>query len=172
MAILVPADFNLKGYIISKAEEKSTTLIPYMDRKIELLLRDTFGHVMYEEFVAGLLAETPKWLDIRDGKTYVIGTETYRWKGLKEALRPYICSTWLYDDITNVSDNGTSIAKQENEEKIDPIHQIVTWHNEFVFCFGYRCSKVDSLYGFLTYDKELYPTLKWKAPKPLNVFGL
>jgi len=114
-----------------------------------------------------------KWLVLKNGGVY---STSGRWVGMKKLLIPYIYSYWVGDAYDTNSGIGVVKAKAENATPISPKRRIVRAWNEYVRMVGdtYRWgyNTVNSLYGFVNANSDLYPDFVFTYPKRMNIFGL
>lgn len=218
---VVSSDFDLEPYNIPNLNGNNS-FTEYVSEKEEQALRELMGNVMYDQFVAGLVAlpavysiatdyavnaqvyqglsiwkslVTPnlaqplieganwtlleaknKWLQLRDGDIY---STTNLWKGIKKLLIPYIYSYWVGDAYDTNSGIGVVKAKGENSVQISPKRRIVRAFNEYVkmageynWPYSYRYDGVNTLYGFITANANLYPDFVYRAPRRMNIFNI
>lgn len=137
---------------------KSAFTTVWINRYENEYLKKVLGTSFALEFISAL-SGTPatKWTDLRDGKTYTVGTKTYEWIGFKDTvthLSPianYIYAMWQLNHYTRTDSSGESIAAVQNSLNADPIGKVnqawtrmKEWHSQ--------------LYHFLTNNSDTYDT--------------
>lgn len=189
------ADFNVIPYSIPNLAGSGpiNTFNTYVDEHEEDILKSLLGKTLYDAFIAGLDEDYPeqRWVDLRDGATYVHQYKTYEWVGMKKMLKPFIFQSWLTDTFDNNSGIGVVVAKAENAKVINPGNRISRAYNEFSRIAGNppECdAKLNTLYGYLniegaegTFDDSFdfsfqtfgdYFKYVWTSPGRKNTFQL
>lgn len=127
------------------------------EREPELLLA-LFGYELYKNYQAGIIAETQKYIDIRDGKEYTnrAGRLT-KWRGLKETvvepvvgppavagqyrslIANYVYYWHMRNNATVSTGTGEKTSKAQNAADASPRqkmssawNQMVQWNWELV----------------------------------------
>lgn len=194
----VPNDFDLPPYSIPNKEKVINTLQVYIDREEELVLKKLLGTELYKSFINGL-NDNPildKWTKLRNGTTYVIGSNSYEWLGLKDLLIPYIYFKWLSDTFDRHSGIGVVQGNAENSAVIDPSYRMSRAYNVFArkcgvyvprgvksddyyYSYDYRYREVyevyneeDTLYGFINANLSDYPNWRFIDPGLMNILNI
>lgn len=170
------SDFNLQPYNIPNLDG-SNNFEQFVEDYEELILKRMLGIELYNEFMEALEEDYPdqKWVDLRDGTTYQIDDRTYEWVGLmtrKGALVPYLYAMWTSFGYQEYTGNGVyTFPKVENSEPLGPIGS-TSAYARFLIMVGYKCNRINSLYGFLKANESDYPSLLWTDPGSYNAFDL
>jgi hypothetical protein len=169
-------DFDYQPYNIPNIDSESNRFNPFRDDYEELILKRMLGIQLYNEFIAALEEDYPdqKWLDLRDGATYILCDKTYEWRGLitrKGALVPYLYAMWTSIGYLQYQGTGYTFPKNENSETLGPIGSTAAYSN-FLMMVGYKCNHVNTLYGFLKANESDYPNILWTDPGSYNSFDL
>lgn len=135
---VVASDFDLPPYSIPNLDKVPNTFGPYVDQHEEEILISLLGASFYNSFIEGL-EEDPipeKWSDLRDGADYIIDTHTYKWKGMKNMLVPFIYSEWLSDTFDTLTGVGVVVGNPENSIARSPSARISRAWNQFAQTAG------------------------------------
>lgn len=116
-----------------------------------------------------LVEESNPWVLLRDGNIY---NTKYRWVGLKALLVPYIYSYWTGDAYDNNTGIGVVKAKGENSTVITPKRRIVAAYNSYSAIAGGCSQKLNTLYGYLSANEDLYADWEFIAPGRMNIFNI
>lgn len=170
---LTANNFTLVPYDLP-ASTMPNSFQAYVDEKEKEALIKVLGRELYLEFVEGLEEDYPddKWIDLRDGADYLYCEKQYHWYGVRDMLKPYVVSNYDRDFYDNRSKNGLVMAKVENSKNISPALRISREWVNFYKHVGNDCEQQDNLYGFLTANKDVYPSWRFCDPGKMNSFGL
>lgn len=145
----------------------STNFIPLYETEY---LKKALGYPLWKAFTEGLDVNpiAAKWTDLRDGKEYTVGNDTYYWNGFKNAekvspISYYVYCEYLTAQAVNVTGTGTTVNEKQNATSVSPAQNIARaytdmnelnktlWHfldnnrdtyteynSRFVECFGSR----------------------------------
>jgi hypothetical protein len=143
-------------------------------------LKAIFGYEFYTLFIAGLVATTQKYEDIRDGTTYTdTAGYTQEWQGFLTAGRNPIAN-YIYfyhrrDTITATDGIGEQSSAVENGSRVSPNYKMTQAWNEMV---EWNCK----LHDFLVANDDLYPEYVYLTTggdsayrelfTPINAFGI
>ena len=125
-------DFVLP-YNIPNVDRIFNTLEDYINVTEEDVLRKLLGDQFYEDFIQGLETSgsvEQKWLDLKDGATFTSDDKTYKYKGIKSVLVPYVYSQWLSDNASNYTGIGVTVSNAENSVVVPPTNSIIKAYNE------------------------------------------
>jgi len=98
-----------------------------------------------------LIEEGNRWLLLKNGNTYLISEKKYRWVGMVKALKALIWSRWVEYNAAQLTTNGLSTPKTENNIPTDPGQLICRAWNDWSEKVGGVCNPYNSLYGYLYY---------------------
>lgn len=175
-AILSPTeDFNLIPYNLPAKDLKGSTLTKFIEREEPIILKKIMGEKMYADWDAALelYPIDEKWTNLMDGIKYTYNGREYKWKGMKEMLRPYIYAIWLRGTVYgSVGVGGLQMPKAENGEYINPIRLIVNAYNDFATMCGTGCGHYGTMYGYIQSIKDEFPDFKFGDPGTMNTFNL
>lgn len=119
-------------------DEISAELTSYITRFEKEILISSLGYDLYNQF-ATALAGTPdqKWVDLRDGKTYVVDGITKKWDGFintdkKSLIAYYVYFQYLRYSSSYMATSGVKVSNSENSINISPIIKQVDAYNSCV----------------------------------------
>lgn len=133
------------------------------------LQNPNLGQPIVEGAYWTLAEEDNKWLLLKNGATYQTSRE---WVGMNKMLTPFIYAMWQDDKYSDSTGVAEAKGKAENADTITPKRKIVRAWNEFSRMTGNGKSKVNSLYGFLVVNQDLYPDFVYGDPGRMNIFNL
>ena len=81
-------------------------LDPYISRAQEMDLKPQLGPGLYKAFVDGVDAETAIYLTLLNGESYLCGTDTIDYSGIKPALAWFAYARYLGDQDSYSTVNG------------------------------------------------------------------
>jgi hypothetical protein len=187
---VVATDFDIPPYSIPNLQGNNS-FPEYVDNAEAEILKSLLGHSLYESFVEGLGTDYPdqKWVDLRDGDTYLFCNKTYEWAGMKKMLIPYVYQEWLYDTWDTYTGIGVVSGNSKNAKPVNPKRRIVNAYNMFSDMAGGHCQERNTLYGYLnaiastgdtfdgTFDSTFgtfkqYLRHNFKDPGTKNIFNL
>lgn len=171
MANLIDTSFfygDLSIAQITDAAVANTVTRVINEREPELLLA-LFGYELYKNYQAGIIANTPKYIDIRDGKEYTnrAGRLT-KWRGLKETvvapvigppavagqyrslIANYVYYWHMRNNATASTGTGEKTAKAQNATDASPRQKMASAWNQMV---QWNCKLVE----FLLSNQSDYP---------------
>lgn len=163
--ILVIEDFDTAPYNIPDTDDIENTLLVFIDEQERDFYRKIFGRpfsdslqLAYDNSVleVGAVALTERWDNIINGAEYQYNDLTYTWDGLKAAVKPYVYSRWVKEEMTRLTSSGEVSGKSENAVKENPGRRIVNAWNESFRLIGKRGLVKDTLYGLLYYSETIY----------------
>lgn len=169
--IIDPADFSDRPYKVPNQEESRDFTSFIENKENELAIKYLLGDALWTEFKTEL-AGTPaqKWIDLRDGATYLNGDTQYRYGGWVDMVRPAIFSEWLPPltyKLTNVGYVANS-TPQQAEMVIDQEPYLITRWNEFAAKVGYNANYwyncVNTFYGFMKANESNYDDWVFQMP--------
>lgn len=152
-------------YMIPNADRMGNTIIEFMHREQEHILRHTMSDKLYDDFINGLSVMTPlqKWIDLRDGKSYTVSGQVYLWGGIKSVLVPWSYSRWVRYNISHFTGIGTVTPTGENVMRISSVFVEATFYNE-------ASDKVKQMIHFIQNHDYEYDELRQIGH--MNVFSL
>jgi hypothetical protein len=161
------------------------------------ILKKCLGESLYNEFISGLSSQSiaQKWLDLRDGKTYVNNGLTIVWPGFKNAqkeslLTYFIYYKFLYFNGNFATTSGMRVANSENSRVTDSRNEQVFAYNKCLDLIGceeenikqnYQIIKLlinnkSTLYNFLKWSNEqnssTYPNWEFTKLEKINIFNI
>lgn len=165
--ILVSLSDFVFPYVIPNASRMENTLSTFIQNEQENILREVLGDKLYEDFITGISVATPqqKWVDLRDGKSFIYAGHTHLWKGMKSVLRPWIYSKWVRYNITHFTGIGTVKSDAENSMVISSVFVEATFHNE-------AADNVHALIAFIESGVHSYSYDRLKPLGYMNAFSL
>lgn len=140
------------------------------------ILIKSLGYDLYKAYIAGIGAGTPsqKWLDLRDGKEYLIDGIYYRWRGFQNALKDSFIAYYVYYKITKddpifASSVGLRSVNTENSTPIDKGYKQSEVYNIMV-------DQINEMHDFIEYqnsvDETTYPNFYPETINKVNPFGI
>jgi len=203
-------DYFIKSIYVPNVEEHnseaSVELEASIDRYSRQFLKLTLNNVLFSDLDSYItdgvlqLGAPQKWLNLVNGCDYLIGSDTYTWKGLIQTeglFKESILADYVYLNHYQTEANtmtGQVILEAKNGMHISPTAHLVTIWNEFVdkyqgsTCnqpkqyfhngilftdyYGNRASGYVSYLQFLTDNKEDYPDFAAPQLAYKNSFGL
>lgn len=181
------SDFDEIPYNLPVSEDAPNALSDLILFKEKEILRKLLGSATYNDFVNALFVNpnadplvpidesliAQKWKDLRDGADYEIGNKTYRYDGVKNFLKPFICAEWFDQNAENATSLGTSEPVMENSISVSPAIRISEYWNEFADLVGSCADELDTLYGFMSFRyEEDFPDWTFEDPGLKNEFDL
>ena len=161
---IVAADFETPPYNLPNLND-NTSFEDFVEEQEEEILRQLLGDSLYEAFIEGL-EEDPipqRWIDLRDGKSYTYNDKTYKWKGIKKMLKPFIYSQWVRHDTDTATGVGIVVGNAENSQVINSSHRIAFSWNHFSRLAGNTDDMELGIGNF--YDHFYYPYFNvWYTP--------
>lgn len=159
-------DFEIPPYSIPNLADPQDetasdgTFEDFVEEQEELELRMLLGDTLYEEFVTNIESTDEWWAKLRDGGSYTYNEKSYKWKGMKDMLVPYIWFMWMRWLETKKTQEGASLAVTENGERVSLARELCFAYNEYAHKSGFsECRSVrNTLYGLLKSDPEHYAT--------------
>lgn len=139
-----------------------------------ILSKHVLGMKLYTEFIQGLqVLPTPeqKWLDLLNGRVYVVDGVDRLYGGMKEFMIPYIYSEYLTTTYDNHAAIGITIAYAENSQTISPATRICNRWNEAVDIIG-GCNQINCIYDFLNANKDVYTGWVFKPMEKINIWNI
>lgn len=168
-------DFIGTDFNIPNVEKIAVRFTKYMQDKEEEVLVKILGVLLYEDLKAGWIEPYPvKWVRLRDGYTFLSGTTTYKFPGLKNAIAAYIYANWLIDTTVKYTGVGMIIPDVENGQTVSPARQIVDAWNQLARVVGRRNHIGPTLYGFTRWNSVDYPNIVYSdfELERINSFGI
>lgn len=175
---LTSADFDIYPYNIPAKQLQNTSFQDFVDKEEAKILKKILGIELYNLLVEEAELESDyraDWAnDLIDGVLYEYLGIQYEWNGLVEMLRPYIYALHLRANWDTHDEAGIVASKGENGEVISPALRIVNAYSEFYELMGNPDNMVNSLYGFLTVNRDLESLDTWVFTDPgrMNRFNL
>ena len=166
------------------------------------VLTDLLGYQLLEDFEAGVIAMTPKWLNLQDGDLYDVVndkgvTVKAKWRGLKDMLTPFVYARFLKKYQSSATQIGEMEEESQNANRVGILLTYVEAYNDGLLKFGidFTCySKYvpvqsfpripyyydyvlrGSAFGFITArneeDPTKYPNWYFTELKKANVFNI
>ena len=170
-------DFFYAPYNVPNQNEK-VSFQNYLQVKEEEILLKLFGYKLWDAFEAAIIAGSPaqKWVDLRDGKTYTYGGETYKYYGLNDLLVPVIYSWWLKDNFDKHTNIGIGLNVKDDFTLISPATRISRAYNRFAEKVGSVTNYKNTLWGFLKANEDTYTDWDefedFQEPGTLNIFNI
>jgi hypothetical protein len=107
----------------------------------EEFLKTVLGYSLYNAYVAGIAVDPPDviWTDLRDGKEYIVGDLTYKYRGFvntSKKLSPiadYVYYWWTRSDTKAKPDDAQQQAAyygQRNSSMIRAWNEMALWVQE------------------------------------------
>lgn len=132
-------------------------------------LKKVFGTALYNAYATGIVVTpTPDqiWVDLRDGKEYLLNSDNYNWFGLRNEttkqspIANYVYYWWLRSDTTPKPDDGEEAKayyERRNQSMIRAWNELSTWllgerRHGYFYASG--------LLGFLNSNRLVYED--WK----------
>ena len=169
-------DFEQRPYRIPNQTE-SKDLYAFIEVAEEKILRELFGHDMYEE-LEDQLSGTPGavWVALRDGAEYAYNSQNYKYGGLKAILVPRIYSEWITETRDKYTDVGVVYNTSDNNERVSPARRIVEAYNAYARLVGDYWNQCNTLYGYMEANEADFPDWDpdnlFDPPGRINEFGL
>jgi hypothetical protein len=143
MAFIVNKDFFFTQLHIPQLTDNAVnTDLEWLIAEYEpKLLENLLGYPLYKLFVAGIIANTQIYKDIRDGKEYTNSRgELVKWKGLsfgeaplkKSLIANYVYFYWLKKNNSSTTVSGEKTTKTENAEASSPRYKAARAWNDMV----------------------------------------
>jgi hypothetical protein len=155
--------------VIAQTEQVNvaTTVNRYIAKYETEYLKKVLGHTLFAQYNAGIIANTPAYLELRNGGTYTdLHGDTVIYEGLKEAIVNYIYFHYIRDTVTFTTGGG--------EKKTDPPRavssldkQVRAWNRMTVLSKAARC--------FIYAKQSVYNVTSWQINdifRPINTLGL
>jgi len=151
------------------------------------ILKRLLGVGLYNDFIQGLAAQTPeqKWIDLRDGKTYLVDGVTVEWSGVKKLIVPYVYYFYLQQNYNTLSGVGVINSNAENATKTDPNIKLVDAWNECVNYSGnYKAATTselmpinyvsfeDTIFNFIVNHYQDYINWIYTPIESINYLGI
>lgn len=117
----------------------------------EYLLK-VLGYTLLTAYNAGITANTPLYLALRDGGTYVdLYGETVYYRGLKEAIVNYVYYQYMKNNTTFTTGSGEKeVQKAQAASSMDK--QVQAWNRMVSVNKSLRAFlRTDTNYGFISY---------------------
>ena len=120
-------------------DQITAELNTYIDTYEPELLIKCLGYDLYKQLTAGLANTYPeqKWLDLRDGCEYLVGSITYNWRGLinanKESLianyvwYQFVCNSDFYQSGFRKVNTDSSMLVNPRPKQVKVYNQMVDW---------------------------------------------
>ena len=172
------AEINIAG---TTRQEVIDTLNALVSKYEPIFLRDVLGIELSTLFVAGLTSDPidQRYIDIRDGKVFQIGSVSYRWRGLiegdsaitKKSIIANFIYYWYVRDVTTFQTPvGETSGLTQNSAVANPDIKMCRAWNEMV-------EGVTELVFFLRSNYEVYPEfanaiIPNQYFKKLNIYGI
>jgi hypothetical protein len=96
-----------------------------------------------------LIEASNRWLLLKNGNSYDYIGKSWRWRGMKAAIKPLIYAQWVEYGVAKLTINGFVIPAMENNVSVDPSPYICRQWNEWAKQIGGPCNQKNSLYGYL-----------------------
>jgi hypothetical protein len=172
MALIQATDFDSLPYKIPNQSE-FPSFVAFIEAKEEEILKQLLGYDLYTEFMAEVETSgvpDQKWLDLRDGSTYVLLGKKYEYKGLIDLLKPAIYSQWISVIQRKLTSVGVVVNDgQQNTTQVNPSYEIVTNWNLYV---RKVTGVINSFYGWMKDNEDDFPTWEYTSPNYINDFGI
>ena len=169
---VISSDFDVPPFSLPNLGSNSS-FADFVEEQEEEVLKKLLGIAFYDLLIAGITANTTKWLLIKNGSGYVYNEVSYEWLGLKKMLIPYIWYMWvketLSDSLTGV---GIVAPESENGSVINPGVKLAAAYNKFSKLAGGRYCIENSLYGFLYKNATDYVGYSYTPQGTINTFNL
>lgn len=203
-------------YIINESYFQSTRLIPnsqelnsttltvleqLIDSKVRLLLKNALGYELFTDLDSnitnGVLNELApdKWLNLVNGCTYDIGSDTYKWQGLifnegtvkQSLLADLVYYYYLENEAYKNTGIGLVTVTSKNSNNVNYGQSLsMSWNNFLIqyqgsfydyrnWYFDFDCFKETnyvSLLQFLSDNDTDYPDAPLLTYKLKNEFGI
>ena len=119
----------------------------------EILIK-LLGYDLYLAFEAGLIEPTvlQKWIDLRDGSTYVVDGINYQNLGCKDMVAYYVYCKWLSNNYEQITGIGVINTTSDNAINITPENKMTIGWNKMVDLYN-------NVYDFLKENETDYPNL-------------
>jgi hypothetical protein len=102
------------------------------------LLKTIFGTALYNAYTAGIAAVTPDqiWKDLRDGKEYLLNSDSYKWIGLRDAttkqspIANYVYYWWMRSDNSakpDAAEEQQAYYEQRNRSMARAWNELSFW---------------------------------------------
>jgi hypothetical protein len=166
-------DFDVHPLILPNLSKMPNSIEDFVDAEEEIILRKLLGNTLYDAMTAGLAEDSieEKWTLLRDGDTYTIGGNSYRWVGLRDMLKGYIYFRWLEDTNEDITGVGAVKGKAENANVVSAWPKMVRGWELFAKKAGAGLEKSNSLYGYVTTKGEsVYADFEFCDPGYKNRF--
>lgn len=160
-------DFGKTPYKIPNLDDAETLadFNSFINDKEQEVLTELLGRSLYVDLIAGLAVGSPlaKWIDLRDGVDYENEDLSYKYKGLKSFLVPYIYSQWVAEKPSYFVGDSVVVAENENSSQIGSGLTVEKAYNDFVDKVGnmYNTNYGDNLYSYLVLHPIDYPTIDY-----------
>jgi hypothetical protein len=127
---------------IAQKTDNAASITMFIDEHEEQLLTNLLGYALYKAYKAGILASTPIYTDIRDGKEYTnrSGILT-KWKGLKftdgntakkSLIANYVYWHWMQNEVTVTTGSGEKRTNNQNSVDASAAHKMTRAWNQMV----------------------------------------
>jgi hypothetical protein len=163
-------------------QEESVWFSNWMEAKEEETLKSLLGVSLYTDFIEGLEDSSieQKWIDLRDGTTYVFNDVTYEYAGLVDLLKPRIMALWYPYIHRKTTSVGVVINQgQQNTTTTAPDLEYIENQNAYVrkvggqiYCASCIAYHGNSFYGFMKANEIDYEGWIFEQPKIENYLGL
>ena len=177
--IIDPTDFVDRPYKVPNQQESGDFTSFIGEKETKLAEEYLLGVELWAAFQAGLDTSgtiEQRWLNLRDGATYVRNNKTYRYKGWVDTIRPGIYSlwqpvgTWKFTNVGWVENKANSAPQAGNQTQFIEDQYVfhVQYWNDFAKKVGYdpHCAYncINTLYGFLKANESDYDDWVFKCP--------